>query len=97
MHRDLLEELPVHQEVVDADRVMSFERVLGRRDLVVALEPLELGEHRAAQLGLDRVLDDRVAVACDGGCVRVEVDHDANPGMCTSSSLIPSGSVKNTA
>ena len=79
------------------DRVMSFERVLGRRDLVVALQSLELGEQRTAQLGLDRVLDDRVPVACDGGRVGVEVDHDANPGMCTSSSLIPSGSVKKTA
>ena len=53
-------------------------RVVGGHDLVVALESQQVVGQRVDELGLDRVFDDRVAVAGDGVDVRVErrgVEH----------------------
>ena len=69
VHRHPLPDLAEREQVVDAQRVLAFERVVGRLDLEERLEVGERLRERVDQLGLDRVLDDRVAVALDVGHV----------------------------
>ena len=46
-------------------RVLALEVVVGRLDAEVALEPVEVVGERVDEVGLDRVLDDRVALLGD--------------------------------
>ena len=58
VHRDALVELAVDQQVVDAHRAPALEAIGRRRDVELALEPLEIGDQRVDEVGLDGVLDD---------------------------------------
>jgi hypothetical protein len=72
--RDLLEPRSVDQQVVDPDGVGALEVVPRRRDGELALEPEQVVVQRVDELGVDGVLDDRVAVRGDALDVVVDVD-----------------------
>jgi hypothetical protein len=67
VHRNPFEERPVDQQVVDPDRRAALERVVRGHDSLLVLDPQQLGGEGFRELGLDRVLDDRVASAFDAG------------------------------
>ena len=60
--RDPLERLAVHEQVVDADGLAALEVVGRRHDAEVDLEAVQLVVELVEQVGLDGVLDDRVAL-----------------------------------
>ena len=71
VHRDLLVERPVREQVVDPPGRGAFEAVARRADVEGVLEPLEIRAQRVDDAGVDRVRDDRVAQVLELGGVRV--------------------------
>ena len=59
----------MHQQVVDADGLRALEVVAGRHDAEVDLEAVQLVDELVDEVGLDGVLDDRVALLGDRGDV----------------------------
>ncbi len=63
----------MEQQVVDAHRLGALEAVAGGNDAEVHLQALEVGSHLVGEGGVERVLDDRVAVGGHPFDVDVEV------------------------
>jgi len=63
--RDVLVELAVHEQVVDADGPQSLEQIVGRDDAEVALEPQQVLRDGVDQVLLDDAFEHGVARLCD--------------------------------
>ena len=79
VHRHPLEGRAVHQQVVDANGLRALEVVGRRHDPEVDLQAVELFDELVDQVGLDGVLDDRVALLCDRGDVVGDVRRGHGP------------------
>ena len=73
MHGNELEQPAEREQVVEPQRVESLEGVPGRLDLEEPFELLEITAQRVHELGLDRVLHDRVALFGDGPYVSLDI------------------------